>query len=146
MGRGARMAARTAIEAVDAVTSEPKGTARPPHRPSAPEIITPQRARTTQSAAPSRAFSPQDVARATAAATQGVAAPFKRASKALWHELTGCFFALFALSFSAAVWKTRANAVSTVPDTRYRFYAFCALAVIFLYFSVSSFVRARRVT
>lgn len=140
------MAARTAMEAVDAATSEPKGAARPEQRPAAPEIITPQRARTVQPVATARPVPLPDFARATAAATQGVAAPFKKASKALWHELTGCFFALFALSFSAAVWKTRANAVSTVADTRYRFYAFCALALIFLYFSISSFVRARRVT
>ena len=79
------------------------------------------------------------------AARQGVAAPLRKASKQLWHEISGCFFALFAFSFFGAVWKTRANAVSTVPDARYRFYAFCALAVLFLYFSVSSFVRARRV-
>ena len=59
-------------------------------------------------------------------------------------ELTGSFFALFALSFTAATWKTRHNAVSAIPDDRHRFYAFCVLALLFGYFSVSSFVRARR--
>ncbi len=67
-----------------------------------------------------------------------------RASRALWHELTGSFFALFALSFTLAMWKTRQTAVSTVPGDRYHFYAYCALALLFGYFSVSSFLRARR--
>jgi hypothetical protein len=78
------------------------------------------------------------------AARQGVTAPLKRASRALWHELTGSFFALFALSFAAATWKTRHNAMSAIADDRHRFYAFCVLALLFGYFSVSSFVRARR--
>ena len=70
--------------------------------------------------------------------------PLKHASRALWHEVTGSFFALFAVSFSIAVWHTRANAISALPNDRYRFYAFCALVLLFAYFSVSSFVRARR--
>jgi hypothetical protein len=73
-----------------------------------------------------------------------VATPLKRASRALWYELTGSFFALFALSFGAAMWKTRANAVSAISDERHRFYAFCVLTLLFGYFSVSSFLRARK--
>ncbi|AFL89859.1 hypothetical protein Terro_3645 [Terriglobus roseus DSM 18391] len=81
---------------------------------------------------------------AAAAARAGMASPLKTASKALWHELTGSFFALFAASFTIAIWQTRANATSAVPADRYRFLAFCALALLFAYFSVSNFLRAKR--
>jgi hypothetical protein len=73
-----------------------------------------------------------------------MASPLKTASKALWHEVTGSFFALFAASFTIAVWHTRASALSDAPHDRYRFYAFCVLALLFAYFSVSSFLLARK--
>jgi Na+-transporting NADH:ubiquinone oxidoreductase subunit NqrB len=79
------------------------------------------------------------------AARAGITAPLRRASRALWHELTGSFFALFAFSFSLGVWHSRANALSSLPADRHRFYGVCALALLFGYFAVSSFVRARRV-
>lgn len=149
LGRGARLAARTAYEAVDAATAETPKSTRPPAAPQpvAPQIIPP---RTSARATPTRTT--PDYAQVAAAAMQGVtaakqgvAAPLKKASKQLWHEISGCFFALFAFSFFGAVWKTRANAISALPDNRYHFYAFCALTLLFLYFSVSSFLRARRV-
>ncbi|WP_156994058.1 hypothetical protein [Terriglobus sp. TAA 43] len=153
------MAARTAFEAVDAATSPSPATPSRPASPPRPQVIPPRAepgeprsvSRPVAAARPdfahAAAAARQGVAAAkqgVAAAKQGVAAPLKRASRALWHELTGSFFALFALSFTAAMWKTRHNAVSAVADDRYRFYFFCVLAVLFGYFSVSSFVRARR--
>ena len=81
---------------------------------------------------------------AAKAASAGVMAPLRQASRALWHELTGSFFALFALTFAVGVWHTRANLWSSVPAARHRFVAFCLLTLLFLYFSVSSFTRARK--
>lgn len=138
------MAARTAFEAVDAATSpspnQPAAASRPP------EVIPPRPAAQTASRPVTRppVSVPPNLSRAVSSATAGVAAPLKKASRALWYELTGSFFALFALSFAGAMWKTRANAVSTIPDDRHRFYAFCALTLLFGYFSVSSFIRARK--
>lgn len=139
------MAARTAFEAVDAATSPSPATPSRPAAPPQPQVIPPRTEPVVQRpvSRPVAATRP-DFVQAAAAARQGVAAPLKRASRALWHELTGSFFALFALSFTAATWKTRHNAVSAIPDDRHRFYAFCVLALLFGYFSVSSFVRARR--
>jgi hypothetical protein len=74
----------------------------------------------------------------------GAGAPFRKATRALWHEITGSFFALFALSFGAGAWHARAGAISPIPNDRYHFYAFCIFALVFGYFSISSFVRARR--
>ncbi|MEK6397904.1 MAG: hypothetical protein V4734_07445 [Terriglobus sp.] len=149
LGRGARMAAKTAFEAVDAATS-PSPNPPAAAAPRQPEVIPPRPVSQTAArpvaqpvSRPVASVSP-NLSRAVSSATAGVAAPLKQASKALWHELTGSFFALFALSFAAATWKTRANAVSAVPDARYRFYAFCVLTLLFAYFSVSSFLRARK--
>ena len=142
------MAARTAMEAVDAATSPSPATPSRPATPPQPQAIPPQTEpvvkRPVATPRPDFAQAAAAAKQGVAAAKQGVAAPLKRASRALWHELTGSFFALFALSFTAAMWKTRQNAMSAVPDERHRFYAFCVLAVLFGYFSVSSFVRARR--
>ncbi|HEY9138415.1 MAG TPA: hypothetical protein VIM67_09095 [Terriglobus sp.] len=145
LGRGARMAARTAFEAVDAATSPSPNP--PAATPRQPEVIPPRPVSQTASrpvSQPVAAVVSPNLSRAVSSATAGVAAPLKRASRALWYELTGSFFALFALSFAGATWKTRANAVSAIPDDRHRFYAFCALTLLFGYFSVSNFLRARK--
>lgn len=142
LGKGARMAARTAMEAVEAATAPDPN----------PQIIPPTTAQ--RNGAPRRPASqarpvaqPQvlatRVAPAARAAAAGITTPFRRASRALWHELTGSFFALFAVSFAAGVWHTRADALSVIPNDRYRFYAFGAFALLFAYFSISSFLRAR---
>jgi hypothetical protein len=141
LGMGARAAARTAMEAVDAATapspapSRSQNASQATSRPvsaSRPTVLPPIGAAAAR------------VMPAARAAASGVSGPFRTASRALWHELTGSFFALFALSFVVGAWHTRASAVSAIPNERYRFYAFCALALLFAYFSVSSFVRARR--
>ena len=137
LGKGARLAARTAMEAVDAAAAPaPRQTA--PTQPRTVSVETP--VRTARPSFPSVPLRP-----ALQAARAGVTAPLRRASRELWHELTGSFFALFALSFSVGLWHSRASAFSSVPVERHRFYAFCALALLFAYFAVSSFLRARRV-
>jgi|GEM_PF-768432 len=161
LGRGARMAARTAMEAVDAASSPAPAKRAPtgpaPVNPAAAqptaaafastqtatpqvEIVPPARSSTAQNPSQPRA----NVAQATAAAKGAVAGPLRRASRALWHELTGSFFALFTLSFLLAAWKTHNNAFSPIASERYRLYTFCLLTLLFAYFSASSFLRARR--
>ena len=147
LGKGARLAARTAMEAVDAASAaspRPQAQPIPSVQPSAqakPRNVTiesPRRAeRVSFSSAPLRP--------AIRAARAGITAPLRRASRALWHELTGSFFALFAFSFLVGVWHSRASALSSLAADRHRFYGFCVLALMFGYFAVSSFVRAKRV-
>lgn len=140
LGRGARHAAQTAFEAVDAaVSSAPTVRATPvrPNQTTSGQILQPQGSKP-------RARAP--LLHAAKAAGSGFASPLRRASRALWQELTGCFFALFALSFGAGAWHTRADLHSVVPSDRHRLLAFGALSLLFLYFSVSSFVRARRIS
>jgi len=61
----------------------------------------------------------------------------------LWLEVVGVFFGLFALFALAGVWRLRGEWHSTAPEHRQLLGALAMLA-LFGYFTVSSFVRARR--
>lgn len=68
--------------------------------------------------------------------------PFIRAVRALWHEVTGLFFAIFALFFAQGMWRVR-DAWKNGPEHRH-FAVYLAFTILFAYFSVSSFVSSRR--
>jgi hypothetical protein len=70
--------------------------------------------------------------------------PFARAGRALWLEIAGLFFALFALFFAQNVYRLRSDYAH--GSEHEHFVIYCVLLVIFAYFSASSFVRARRVS
>lgn len=76
-------------------------------------------------------------------AKQAAFAPIKKAGKTLWLEITGSFFLLFGFSFAFAALKAR-DAIHTPGPARNNLLFFCALAAIFLYFGISSFVRSRK--
>ncbi len=162
LGRGARLAARTAFEALDAATSPDSVTSRDTSsaaRPtSIPEILRParlpgsdgrpakqQQARTTSSPAQvaSRLASPMQRGLSQAVRSVGALEPVKRASRAVSLEISGSFFALFALTFAAGAWRF-------APEMRlggsglYRFVACCLVAVMFGWFAISNFAKARR--
>ena len=68
--------------------------------------------------------------------------PFSVAAKALWHQITGVFFAIFAVFFAQHAWTVR-HAWWSGPDHRY-FAIYLIVTVVFAYFSVTAFVRGRR--
>jgi hypothetical protein len=68
--------------------------------------------------------------------------PFKHVSATLWLEITGLFFALFALFFGQNAWNTRTSVLHGPEHAHFFLYAVATL--IFLYFSISSFVKAAR--
>ncbi len=72
--------------------------------------------------------------------------PFVRLSGVLWLELTGVFFGLFLLTASIDAWRLRATALHRAADRAGFHHLLWSLgmAAVFGYFSVSSFVRARR--
>ncbi|MGI4759047.1 MAG: hypothetical protein ACRYGF_19630 [Janthinobacterium lividum] len=141
LGKGARLAARMALEAVDAATSSPPAST---HVVEAPRSVARSAPTQTRSQPAPTFLTPSRIKAAGKAAQTEALAPLRQASRALWHEVTGCFFALFAISFAVGVWHTRSDARSSLPAERHHFIAFCCLALLFLYFSVSSFVKARR--
>lgn len=142
------MAARTMYDAVDAATAP--AAAETPRQRTPPAGSYPD-ARNAPSTGPGphanavgqvlrTAERVQGSVRAT---RQGVLAPVKRASHAVSLEIAGSFFALFAFSFGVAAWRFRnPGPGSAVPRVW-----FCSvLAAVFLYFAISSFLRARRLS
>jgi hypothetical protein len=73
---------------------------------------------------------------------QGFWKPFARIVHALWHEVTGVFFALFALFFIQNTWRVH-NAWRPGPEHRH-FIVYLVLALVFAYFSITAFVTSRR--
>lgn len=70
----------------------------------------------------------------------------RRLSGALWLELTGVFFGIFALSAGIGAWKMRAALHETVAnhEEHSRLLVAMLMTLVFGYFCVSSFVKANR--
>ena len=102
------------------------------------------KARESRPPAPSRPLSSRVVTakRGAKAFGQGLLGPFTHAGKVLWLEITGLFFALFALYFAQNVYRVRA-AWRQGPEHSHLL-LYCALAAAFAWFSFSSFARAYR--
>jgi hypothetical protein len=73
---------------------------------------------------------------------QAFLGPFTHAGSILWLEITGLFFALFALFFVQSVYRLRASWQQGAEHVHVLLYII--LAVGFAWFSVSSFLRAYR--
>ena len=147
LGAGARNAMRTAAQAVDAATapspqpSAPQPSAPPPpSRPAAAQ----QRPVTPQPTVISRQTT-QRVSNASKNFATGAFAPLRRLSGVLWLEIMGSFFGLFALTFAASLWRIRSQvAYSASRSDHQHFLVYTAMMLMFAYFCVSSFLRARR--
>ena len=72
---------------------------------------------------------------------EAVWGPFVHAGGVLWLEITGLFFALFGVFFAQGVYRLRADWRS--GPNHERLLAYAAVALVFLYFSATSFYRAR---
>ena len=72
--------------------------------------------------------------------------PAARAGGVLWFEVTGSFFALFALAAGFEAWRRRTAFYASASAHEPRDKAWFALAMfaIFAWFTVSSFLKARR--
>jgi len=68
--------------------------------------------------------------------------PLVHAGGVLWLEITGMFFALFALFFGQSTYRVRGAWKGGPEHAHLLLYA--ALTAVFIWFSVSSFLRARR--
>jgi hypothetical protein len=159
LGMGARHAAKTLVTAVDAATTEnPSAKAAPA---GARPASKPATARAVDSNSLVRAATMQTAARAVARTTtqaretqrglerggrrfrEAAWRPFVRLSGVLWLEVTGVFFGVFALIALQGVWKWRAEWHAN-PGGHTHLAGAVAMAVVFVYFCVSSFVRAHR--
>ena len=164
LGVGARAAAKTLLTAVDAAKApNPSTTAKAKQDTAAPETPKAATSSTTTAAGKvgtSDARPGQQSARTTAQVRQtgrglkeggrrfgeAMWGPFVKLSGELWLELTGVFFGVFAVFAGSGAWKMRTALYETVAnhDAHLRFLVSVAMAVLFGYFCVSSFVRANR--
>lgn len=144
MGYGARAAAKTVINAVDAAA--------------APNPSAPARSATPQQ--PAKDAAVRTAARAvrqTVEVSQGLATNSMRLGGNLWKqvkrlsgvlllEVTGAFFGLFAFSAGRAAWMLRGSLHQTADnrDDHMHFLLAAGMAALFGYFCVTSFLRARR--
>jgi hypothetical protein len=157
LGVGARAAAKTLITAVDAATAP--NPSKTEAAGAQTKTTVPQPERVAQPMAP-RGDVIEQVTRAAAQVQkaseglnrggkqlqQSVWSPLKRLSGVLWLEFTGVFFGIFAVSAGSAVWKLRGalHETATNHDARVKLLMASVMAVLFTYFCVSSFLRARR--
>jgi hypothetical protein len=166
LGVGARAAAKTLVMAVDAATApNPSAGAKTEEgadaSPSAasPGVNPPVG---KGKAEDSGVRMPEQVARTAAQVRQTgrglkqggkqfnktVGGRLARLSGALWLELTGVFFGIFAVSAVAGSWRMRAALRETAEnhDAHLRLLISLTMAAVFGYFCVSSFVKANRRT
>jgi uncharacterized integral membrane protein len=68
--------------------------------------------------------------------------PLMHVSGTLWLEITGLFFALFAVFFAQNAIKVRAAYLHGPEHTHFVLYLI--LTLVFCWFTVSSFLKARR--
>ncbi|MBB5318320.1 hypothetical protein [Tunturibacter empetritectus] len=155
LGIGARLAAKTLMSAVDAATApNPSGAGK------AAEAETAATSAARSKAEASGARLGEKTARTTVQVAQtglglkrggrrfGEAAwgPFVKASSQLWLEFTGVFFGIFAAFALSNAWKMRGELHETAGNHEAHGHLLLAvaMAVVFGYFCVSSFVKANR--
>jgi hypothetical protein len=160
LGIGARLAAKTLVTAVDAATApNPSAAAKEKESGGATPAASAATAPSAKAEAPAARVA-QQAARTTAQVRQtgqalkqggkGFSEAFggrlARLSGALWLELTGVFFGIFALFAANGAWKMRAALRNTAAthDAHVRLLFAVVMAVLFGYFCVSSFVKANR--
>jgi hypothetical protein len=71
----------------------------------------------------------------------GFLKPFRRVGGILWLEVTGVFFFLFVVVFARFAWITHQDYAQ--GPNHMRFLVYSAVAMVFLYLTVTSFWRAR---
>ena len=157
LGIGMRVAGRIARERAEEAkrSAERQAAARPaapagavPPRPAAPvrpEVLSPQKQEAVRLKAEKLANQGRNLGKGISQGSrnfgQSFFRPFAHASSVLWLEITGCFFALFAAFFGQNVYHLRAQYAAGPLHRTFELY--CVLTAIFVYFSASSFIRAR---
>ena len=141
LGIGVRVASRMvkerAAQANNATASTPQPENRQPDKAPRPAAPPPPSAPRKNLVEPARR-----VGEGTRRFGQAFFGPLKHVSATLWLEITGLFFALFALFFGQNAWNTRSSALHGPQHAHFLLYAVATL--VFLYFCVSSFVKSAR--
>jgi hypothetical protein len=142
LGIGLRLAAKAVKERAADATAAPN--APPPSAGAQPNYRTAS-AYAAKSATQAVAKAPQfakGVAQGTRRFGEAFLGPLTHTGGVLWLEITGLFFALFAAFFAQNVYKFRHNYASGPEHVHFLVYT--ALAIIFAWFTITSFYKARQ--
>ena len=138
LGIGTRVFSKAVVHAMEQTAEKSANTAR------------------AQAAAAKAAPVVRDAAKQTAASTTATAkramrfgeaiwGPFVHLSGVVWLEAMGVLFAFVALFFSQSLWKHRTDIFLPPTDVLFQHYlVYIGSTGLFVYFAVSSFVRAER--
>jgi len=146
LGIGTRLAARTLVQAVDAATAaNPHASSAQPKQSKAENAGRVAAARATETAGKMQ-VTERGLAAGGKRFGETVWGRFVKLSGALWLELTGVFFGIFAVFAGGNAWKMRWALHETAAnrDAHSRLLISVAMAAVFGYFCVSSFVKANR--
>jgi hypothetical protein len=140
LGIGVRVASRMVKERAAQANQKSQAAAQTTARPPAPQPA-------SGPAAPPRPIKNYvEPARRIGVGTRrfgkAVAGPLAHISATLWLEITGLFFALFAVFFGQNAWRTRASALHGPEHAHFLLYS--VITLVFVYFCISSFVKASR--
>jgi hypothetical protein len=130
LGIGLRVAGRVAGQRLAANAQQAVANPTPP----ASTASTPQNRTASQAAG--------QTTRGVVRGVGGFLKPFGRVGGIIWLEVVGVFFFLPVVVFGPTVWKTRLSWAHG-PDHR-TFLIAAGIVLLFLYLSVTSFLRARR--
>ena len=141
LGRKLGRATRAAADHLqDRLQDPPAASPGQPSRTQAAQ--TPARAALPPESAARAVASAATVARAGTRAGQSFWRRLAHVARMLWHEVTGIFFALFALFFAQGAWRVRADYKQGAEHQHFLLYT--AMTALFVYFTVSAFVRSRK--
>lgn len=142
LGIGLRLAARAVQQrAVSAAASSPSN---PPNAQAAYKTppTTAAAAAAASSAASQAKLNAKAVARGTKRFGEALWGPMAHTGAVLWLEITGLFFALFAMYFGQSVYRMRHDYGGGPEHTHFLIYS--ALTIVFAWFTFSSFYKARQ--
>jgi hypothetical protein len=145
LGQGAREAAKALVKAADAAAAPDPKEFRARGQAVGAQVrhAAPQAAAAARRGVVEAKTTGAGIKRGSRRFGEAVWGPFVKLSGQLWLELTGVFFALFAVFAAADVWRRRGQFQNGGDPAHRAWFAVLMLAV-FGYFSVSSFVRASR--
>ena len=146
LGIGTRLAAKTLVQAVDAATApNPSASPAQPKQSQVENAGGVAAARATETAGRMRVTG-RGLKEGGKRFGEAAWRPLVRASSALWLELTGVFFGIFAVFAASNAWKMRWALQETAAnhDAHSRLLISVGMAVVFGYFCASSFVKANR--
>jgi hypothetical protein len=148
LGVGARQAAKTLMNAAEAAAApDPRRTeSASAARSNASAGFSARMTESNPTAIPPRpTVDPRVLKTQARTLKKSMWSPFAKFSSVLWLEVTGTFFAIFALIAGSQVWKFHAALLLSPshPEAR-RLYVYIVILAIFAYFTISNFIRANR--